>query len=209
MRAVAIDPVRVGQRLGAVLFGALYRTQVRGVAHVPATGAVIVVGNHAGLVDGPLAFTVCPRPIRFLVKRSFFDGPAGVILRAVGQIPITQRSADREALATARSHLDAGGVIGIFPEGTRGTGDVATAQQGAAWLALRTGATIVPMALVGTAGRTTSRLPRVGRNLTVAFGEPFKLTDETAVASVRGRQQLAAATEVVRSRLHMHVRASQ
>lgn len=124
---------------------------------MPSRGPVILVANHVGFIDGPLGFITSPRPVHFLVKRAYFVGPVGWLLRGVGQIPITQRSADREALTSAREVLRAGGVVGVFPEGTRGSGEVASAQQGAAFLALGTKAVVVPVALSGTAGRSRVR----------------------------------------------------
>ena len=195
-----------GRWVGKALFTGLYRLQVRGAQHVPSSGPIVVVANHVGFIDGPLAFSVCPRPVRFLVKRSYFHGPLGALLRGVGQIPITQNSADRSALTSALNHLKADGAVGIFPEGTRGAGDVATAQQGAAWLALASGATIVPAALTGTAGRTKSSLPRVRSTVTVTFGAPFRLDEAENVTAASGRERLRQATEVIRERLATHVR---
>lgn len=201
--------VRVGQRLGVGLLRLLYRARVTGQAHVPSRGPVILVANHVGFIDGPLGFITSPRPVHFLVKRAYFVGPVGWLLRGVGQIPITQRSADREALTSAREVLRAGGVVGVFPEGTRGSGEVASAQQGAAFLALGTKAVVVPVALSGTAGRSKGALPRVRSRLSVTFGEPFDLAGVPDVAAVTGRERVAVATEALRVRLAEHVRAAR
>lgn len=204
-----MDAVAAGRLFGKAATRLLWRARVSGTEHVPAGGPVVLVANHTGLLDGPIAFTFCPRPVRFLVKRSFFSGPAGVILRGVQQIPITQNSGDREALRQAREHLNAGGVIGIFPEGTRGLGDVASVQAGAAWLALQTGAQIVPVALHGTAGRTKSALPRPGTRMSVTFGAPFDVVGDEAVRTSTGRARLAAASDLLKERLSAHVRAAR
>lgn len=198
--------IHAGRRVGSVLLAVLYRAKIRGAHHVPSDGPVVLVANHVGFIDGPLAFVACPRPVHFLVKRPFFVGPVGWLLRAVGQIPITQNSADRQAVMSAREVLMGGGVVGVFPEGTRGAGDVATAQQGAAFLALGTGATVVPVALGGTAGRTPSSLPRVRSSVSVTFGEPFDLLQMPQIADAAGRERLVVATEVLRSHLADHVR---
>ncbi|QEH94632.1 1-acyl-sn-glycerol-3-phosphate acyltransferase [Dermacoccus abyssi] len=197
---------RRGQRVGVALLRVLYRAQVTDAHVVPTTGPVILVANHVGFIDGPLGFITCPRPVHFLVKRAYFFGPVGWLLRGVGQIPITQRSADREALTSAREVLRAGGVVGVFPEGTRGSGEVSSAQQGAAFLALGTKAVVVPVALSGTAGRSKGALPRLRSRLSVTFGEPFDLAGVPEVAAVTGRERVAVGTEVLRARLAEHVR---
>lgn len=198
--------MRAGRRVGIMLIPLLYRTRVQGAHHVPGDGPVVLVANHTGFVDGPLAFVASPRPVHFLVKRAYFQGPLGRFLRGVGQIPVTQNSADREALTQARDVLARAGVVGVFPEGTRGAGDVATVQQGAAFLALGAGAPVVPVALTGTAGRTKSSLPRLRSRLSVTFGEPIDLAAQPQVASLVGRARLAAASEVLRTHLAQHVR---
>jgi 1-acyl-sn-glycerol-3-phosphate acyltransferase len=98
--------------------------------------------------------------------------------------------ADREPLMSAVSVLRAGGLIGIFPEGTRGAGDVEHAEQGAAWLVRMTGAVVLPVATRGTYQRRGWR-PK----LDVLVGEPYRLTVQ------RGRTGLAAATEDIRKHL--------
>lgn len=197
--------MRAGQRVGTALF-LLYRTRVRGAHHVPSVGPVVLVANHTGWLDGPLAFVASPRPVHFLVKRAYFRGPLGRVLHGVGQIPITQNSADRAALTQARDVLVRGGVVGVFPEGTRGAGDVATVQQGAAFLALGAGAPIVPVALSGTAGRTKSAVPRLRSQLSVTFGEPIDLATQPQVARLVGRARLASASDALRMHLAQHVR---
>lgn len=187
------------------LFGALYRLEVTGRENVPVDGPVVVVANHIGVIDGPLAASLVPRPAHFLVKRAYFVGPLGALLRRLGQIPVTQRSADREAMTAARGVLAAGGVVGVFPEGTRGDGSVQAVHQGAAFLALGADAQIVPVRLVGTAGRTRGRWPRLRSRLQVTFGPAFRLGDAEAVAGATGRARLAAATEELRARLADHV----
>jgi len=182
----------------------LYDVQTLHGDRMPATGPVIVVSNHVGFLDGPLVFIFAPRPLRFLVKRSYFSSAWGAVLRATGQIPIDQNTADREALATAREVLSSGGGLGIFPEGTRGSGAVRTAQQGAAFLAQATGARIVPVAVLGTKGKGgRDSWPTLRGQVRVVVGEPFVLTRRIGVP---GRERLRIATEELRAKLAAHVR---
>lgn len=193
-----------GRRIGSVLARAIYSARTDGSQKVPASGPVVIVSNHTGFLDGPLVFCLAPRTVHFLVKKAYFTSVWGKVLRGVGQIPIEQNTGDRAALAAAKSLLDDGYAVGIFPEGTRGSGTVDHAQQGAAWLALQTGATIVPCATLGTRGSGAGResWPKPRAKLRVVFGEAFELPDYTGMP---GRQKLTAATEEIRSRLADHV----
>ena len=199
--------VRINIVVGRVLFGVLYRVTTVGRSRVPSSGPVLFVGNHVGFLDGPLLPALSPRPTSVLVKREMFTGLLGRILAFIGHIPVTRNSGDRSALTAAVAVLRAGGAIGIFPEGTRGRGDVAAVQQGAAWLALQGGATVVPVAFLGTraSGASTASLPRLGTRMVVEFGTPVDLV---ADADLTGRARLGAATSELRDLLASHVSAA-
>lgn len=197
----------LARHVGRVVVPTVYRCVVRGRERVPAHGPVVLVANHSGLLDGPLVLSVAPRPVTFLVKQELFRGPAGVVLRLAGQIPIDRSRGDRRALDAARGVLARGGVVGVFPEGTRGSGDVAQVNQGATWLALQTGARVVPVCVLGTRvpGRGADALPRPRSRVTAHFGEPFDLAVDPAMT---GRARLVAATDLLRERLAGHVAAA-
>jgi 1-acyl-sn-glycerol-3-phosphate acyltransferase len=167
-----------------------FRIRVHGRDRVPLSGGVVVVANHSSMADGPILFGVVPRRMTFLIKQEMFKGVVGYLLGKIGQIPVKRGEADRTALTSALSVLKAGGVVGIFPEGTRGEGDVASAQNGAAWLARVGGAVVLPVACRGTFQAKGWR-PEVD----VLIGEPFHLPDG------KGRAALGVATEQVRDRL--------
>lgn len=200
--------VRINMVLGRVLFAAAYRVTVDGRERVPARGPVVFVGNHVGVLDGPLLPAVAPRPTSVLIKREMFAGPLGRFLRYIGHIPVTRGAADRAALTAAVAVLHSGGSVGIFPEGTRGRGDVAAVQQGAAWLALQGHAPVVPVAFLGTraTGASTGSLPPWRSRLVVEFGEPVDVA--AADSGLSGRQRLVVATETVRHTLASHVVAA-
>ncbi|HET7398228.1 MAG TPA: lysophospholipid acyltransferase family protein [Intrasporangium sp.] len=199
---------RAGRPIGRLLFTVLYRGRARHRGRVPTRGPVILVANHAGFLDGPLVYTLSPRPVNFLVKQEAFTGFFGWLITMVGQIPIDRSIGDRAALATAAAVLERGGAVGIFPEGTRRKGDVAEVNQGAAWLALRTGARIVPVAVLGThgAGPSAEGWPRPRSVLTADFGEPFALTPDP---SVPGRDRLRLASEQLRAALASQVQRAR
>lgn len=200
--------VRINMLVGRVLFGAAYRVVVTGRELVPLTGPVLFVGNHVGFLDGPMLPAHAPRPTSVLVKREMFRGLLGRFLTFIGHIPVTRNSGDRSALLAAVAILQSGGAVGIFPEGTRGRGDVASVQQGAAWLALQGGARVVPVAFLGTraTGASTSSVPRLRSRLVVSFGAPVELV---AATGLTGRERLVAATEQVRAALAGQVAQAQ
>lgn len=180
----------LGRWIGRVPYAWQFRIRVQGRDRVPLSGGVVVVANHSSMADGPILFGVLPRRVSFLIKQEMFKGIAGTLLLKIGQIPVKRGEADRTALTSALSVLKAGGVIGIFPEGTRGEGDVANAQNGAAWLAKTSNAVVLPIACRGTHQAKGWR-PQVD----VLIGEPFHLPDG------KGRAALNVATEQVRDHL--------
>lgn len=206
----APDPrrARYGRHVGQVLFHTVYRGRALHQGRVPSEGPVILVANHAAFLDGPLAFSLAPRPVSFLVKQEAFKGAFGWVLRSVGQIPIDRTVGDRAALTTAAAVLEQGGAVGVFPEGTRRAGDVDEVNQGATWIALRTGARVVPVAIHGTRVPTRSAdgWPPPRSVLTVDFGMPFRLTVDP---SLPGRDRLRQATAQLRDALASHVQVSR
>ena len=193
-----------GRPIGQFLARVLWRTEVRGAQNVPRTGAAIVIGNHVGFIDGPVAVGVVPRYAHFLVKTEMFTSVLGAILRGSGQIELSHGG--REALARGRAVLKRGGVVGVFPEGTRGMGDAASLGGGAAWLALHADAPVVPLALLGTrlTGESVNVWPKPGRKILATFGEPIRLA---LPEDVRGKERQRLAENIVADALRSHVRA--
>ncbi|MBV9059837.1 MAG: 1-acyl-sn-glycerol-3-phosphate acyltransferase [Pseudonocardiales bacterium] len=161
---------------------------------IPATGSVVVVANHSAVADGPLLYGLLGRHTTFLIKEEMFQGPLGWILPRIGQLPIRRGEADRAPLLTAVQLLRHGGVVVVFPEGTRGDGGVRDAHQGAAWLARTGGATMLPVAIRGTR-RPTGSSRRFRPRVDVLVGEPF------ALPPGKGRAALITATNEMRHRL--------
>lgn len=180
--------------VGTWCFRPVLRVRVHHRDRIPTTGAVVLVANHSAFVDGPLLFGLLGRRAVFLVKQEMFTGPAGRALARIGQLAVRRGEPDRRPLTAAVAVLRGGGLVGVFPEGTRGTGEVAAAQGGAAWLARSTGAAVLPVVCRGTrrpAGSRRRWRPRVD----VLVGEPLTLP------TGGGRAGLTAATETVRAAL--------
>ncbi len=184
----------IGRWIGRYPVAWSFRVRVAERSRLPLTGPVVLVANHSSMVDGPILFGVLPRRVVFLIKQEMFRGLAGRGLRRIGQLAVRRGVADRTPLLAAQQVLRSGGVVGVFPEGTRGAGDVAQAQQGAAWLARSTGAVVVPVACRGTR-RPEGSGRRFRPVVDILVGEPFELPAD------RGRQALEKATEQVRDRL--------
>jgi 1-acyl-sn-glycerol-3-phosphate acyltransferase len=210
-RAIYIAPdgrrAAVGRAAWRAVFRTFYRTEIVDDHLVPTSGPLIMAANHSGLIDGPVVMGLAPRPAHFMVKKEMFHGISGAILRAVGQIPVDRTVADRTAIGTTLAVLARGDVVGVFPEGSRGAGDVAAVHAGVTFLALASGAPVVPVACLGTRpeGGGPGRLVRPFSRLAVVFGEPFTLQ---APAGVPRREANRLLTEELRQRLARHVHAS-
>ncbi len=199
--------VAASRPFGLALFHAAFRLTVVGTGRVPRTGAVLLAGNHTGFLDGPLVYAVNPRSATFLAKAELFVGPLGRPLGWLGQIPVHRGTPDRAALRAGLAVLRGGGALGVFPEGTRGAGRLDEVSDGLAYLALRSGAPVVPIAVLGTAQAMPKgrRLPRWRAPVTVVFGEPIVLR---VAGDPRARRTVSAAAEQLRLALVAHLRAA-
>jgi 1-acyl-sn-glycerol-3-phosphate acyltransferase len=189
----------VARWIGTWCFRPVLRVRVHHRDRIPASGAVVLVANHSAFVDGPLLFGLLGRRTVFLVKREMFRGPLAWLLLRIGQIPVRRGEPDRGAIMAAVGVLHGGGLVGVFPEGTRGSGDVAAAQHGAAWLARSVGARVLPVVCRGTR-RPDGVRRRLRPRVDVLVGEPLELPPG------RDRAGLGAGTETVRAALAALVR---
>lgn len=190
----------VGRRLIAP-----YETHIQGMEHIPPEGPVILASNHIGYLDGPMLLGSSRRPVHALVKESMFVGPVGFGLLKVGQIRVDRYHVDPEAVKKCLAVLRHGDVVAIYPEGARGRGDVAETRGGAAYLALVTGAPVVPVACLGTRlpGASTESKPPKGNRLDLVVGRPIRFD---AVPWPRTKQAVAAAQLEIQQTLAEHVK---
>ena len=155
-----------------------YDIDVDGVGDIPA-GPAILAANHRSFMDSIFLALVVDRPVTFLAKAEYFDKRSTAwFFRSTGQIALRRGSpaGARQALDAARGVLTAGGLVGLYPEGTRSRdGLLHRGQLGAARLAVSTGAPIVPVGLVGTdqVQAPGQWLPRIGRRIDMRFGAPI------------------------------------
>jgi 1-acyl-sn-glycerol-3-phosphate acyltransferase len=178
------------------------RVEVVDGDNLPRRGPVILASNHVGVTDGPLLAIFSPRPVHALTKSEMFKGPMNRFLLSSGQIPLDRFHPDPLAIKRCLRVLRGGGVVGIFPEGARGSGEFDRFHTGAAYLAMVTGAPIVPVVMFGTRapGAGSSALPPKDETVQMVYGEPIHLSSrpwprtksDVAKASLELREQLRA-----------------
>jgi 1-acyl-sn-glycerol-3-phosphate acyltransferase len=159
-------------------FKTFTRLTIIGLEKVPRTGGVILAVNHLSRLDPPLVFALIDREkLTALVAEKYKKNPFfSWIVRMVDGIYINRGEADLGALRQAREYLQAGGVLGIAPEGTRShTGSLILAKTGVAYLADKAGVPVIPAAISGT-DESVRRILHLRRpDITIQFGEPVAL----------------------------------
>jgi 1-acyl-sn-glycerol-3-phosphate acyltransferase len=182
------EAVRLVTSLYAYVF---LRARSIGTDNIPQSGPVIIAPNHFSFMDHFLCGAFTRRKLRFMAKSQLFTPPMVHIYSPGGVFPVRRGAQDEDAFITAGKILQDGGVVCMYCEGGRSrTGDLATkAKPGIGRLALETGATIVPVAIHGSAKvRNWKRLqfPKI----IVQYGEPFRF--EQVHAPVRSQHQAVA-----------------
>jgi len=205
---VSTVALRAGRPLTRAILQQRWELHVHGAEHVPATGPHLVAPNHIGLIDGPLMAAVHPRPVHMLTKSEMFTGKTGMALRLFSQIPIDRDEVDPGAIKSSLGILRNGGVVGIFPEGTRGAGELEHTHRGVAYLALVSGAPVVPVAVFGTRepGGGTNSLPAKGARIDIVYGAPVPVD---AVPWPRTREQTGATLALLTEALRAHLTAAR
>lgn len=186
----------------AGLLRVAFRLEIEGRERIPSCGPVILAPNHRSLIDIPVAAATTKRKVWFMGKEELFASRLGAaLITRLGAFPVRRGRPDRAPLLRALELLRQGEVVGIFPEGTRTPGarfDVL--EEGFAYIALRTGAPVVAVAISGTEavfppGRKLPQLVKVR----VKVGEPFRLGE--GHTGVLPRPQVRAATTEAQRRL--------
>jgi 1-acyl-sn-glycerol-3-phosphate acyltransferase len=176
---------------------AVYRVEVRGEEHVPSVGPLVVAGNHDSMLDPFLLAAVIPRPVRYLGKSELWRIPGlRWWLGSVEAIPVHRGRSDSVAIGSAVAALEAGEVVGVFPEG--GVNREGPWLRGAARMALATGAPLLPVRLLDTRRALGSRT--IGfPSLAALIGAPLLVERTTPTAELAREltDRLQAAVEAL------------
>ena len=134
------------------IFGTYFQGKVTGREKVPLEGKLIVVCNHASVYDPPLLSAGIPRPVSYMAKQELFtEGFFGNLIKSLGAYPVNREGFDRRAIRQAVSRIEEGWATGIFIEGTRTPdGRIYEPKLGAALIAAKAQAPLLPVALCGT-----------------------------------------------------------
>ncbi|MCA1830264.1 MAG: 1-acyl-sn-glycerol-3-phosphate acyltransferase [Actinobacteria bacterium] len=169
--------------LGAAM-NRLYRVEVEGLHNVPADGSGIVAANHISFVDSLFIPMVIPRRVTYLAKAEYWDSwKTRWFFDLVGQIPV-RRDDSAKALAALEAGLrvlNKGGLLGIYPEGTRSPdGCLYRGKTGVARMAAEADCPVIPVGLVGTREimPKEAKLPNFRGAVTLRFGEPMRVSKD-------------------------------
>jgi 1-acyl-sn-glycerol-3-phosphate acyltransferase len=200
----------LGRVVIAPLARATYLPRIEGKHNVPKTGPVIFASNHLSFIDSFAIPLASPRPVQFLAKSSYFEGTglkgwaSREFFTALGANPVERGAgqAALDALDQQRRMLEAGKAIALYPEGTRSLdGRLYKGRTGVAFLALQTGAPVVPVGLIGTneAMPVGAKFPRLRPRVTIRFGTPLDLTTHGPATSGKARR---LATDDIMAAIH-------
>ena len=167
-------------RLSWIFFRALlasyFRCRFLHPERIPATGPVILASNHASFLDPPLVGAGCTRPVNYLARHTLFDLPVlAALLRSWKVVPVDREGGGGPGLKAILDRLRAGGIILLFPEGTRSSnGELRPAKPGIGLVVIKSSAPVVPVRVFGTfaAYGRQMKFPRP-RRLIVKYGHPL------------------------------------
>ncbi|OMF73094.1 lysophospholipid acyltransferase family protein [Paenibacillus glucanolyticus] len=178
------------------LFAILYRFESVGVHNIPSEGGVLICSNHISIRD-PISVGIhVKRQVKFMAKAELFKIPVfGWLVRQLGAFPVKRGGVSKESIKMALTILRSGEIMGIFPEGTRNS-DATAAKRGAASFALRSGATVIPAAIIGDY--------KLFRKVKIIYGAPVDLSQ---FEGDKSPEALDAATGMIMAKIH-EMRAS-
>jgi 1-acyl-sn-glycerol-3-phosphate acyltransferase len=156
-----------------------FHLTVRGADRLPSSGPIVLAANHESMWDIPLLVTACPRPIVFMAEEGVLGSPAASwFFTRLGSFPVRRGAGDLRAIRAALAVVRSGRVLGIYPEGTRRRGTLLRFRPGAAWIALASGAPLVPAGITGTGEITDGGFVPRRASVEIAFGEPIDVEQE-------------------------------
>ncbi|MRN53403.1 lysophospholipid acyltransferase family protein [Paenibacillus monticola] len=179
------------------IYAIVFPLKIVGKENMPREGGVLLCANHISLLDPITIGIKLDRQVKYMAKAELFKIPVlGWIIKKVGAFPVKRGGVSKESIKTALKTLRGGNVMGIFPEGTRNS-DAGVAKKGAASFALRSGAAVVPAAIVGHY--------KLFRRMTVIYGAPIDLSSFDGA----GSDSLEAVTDVIMGRIYEMVKTGK
>ncbi|WJH34218.1 lysophospholipid acyltransferase family protein [Paenibacillus aurantius] len=184
---------RIFRFLFKLLFVGIYRLEVIGRENVPAHGPVVLCANHTSNLDPPLVGVPLKRKVHYMAKEELFRVPVlGWLISRFGAFPVKRGGVSKESIRLAIQLLKENRMMGIFPEGSRSNAG-GMGKKGAAMLALRSNATVIPVAIVG------EYIPF--RKMTIIYGKPVDLSEFAG----GGSESLEAATDKIMNTIRQMV----
>jgi len=168
---------RIGHFLARFCFRVFGRIDVVGAECVPTFGPIIVVSNHLSLNDPPLLVAAIPRPLYFIGKKELFGNPVfRFLMRGFHVSPFNRSSAGIDAMRALMQNLERDRAVVIFPEGTRSPDQtLQKGMLGVVYLAMKSQAPILPVAVIGTNKFPLWRTPFPFKRMKASIGPPFTL----------------------------------
>ncbi len=198
MYAYGLGVYKVAKAVARVLLQVLFGLRVEGAEKIPLEGPVILASNHMSFLDPVVMGVACPRVVSYMSRDDVFKYPIlRWLLPRLYAIPVARGTGDLAAIKAAIRVLKSGMAFGIFPEGRRSrSGHIEPFKIGTAAIALRTGARIVPAAIIGSdKAWPVGGWPRLRRPIRVVFGDPIELppgkTDHQTLEEVTRRLEAA------------------
>ncbi|MGO1627354.1 MULTISPECIES: lysophospholipid acyltransferase family protein [unclassified Microbacterium] len=200
-----------GRTVIAPLARMIYRPRVEGKENLPKHGAVILASNHLSVIDSfAIPIAAAPRAVHFLAKSDYFTGKgltgwlSRTFFTSVGAVPVDRGAgqAALDALEQQRRILETGAAVALHPEGTRSRdGRLYKGRTGIAFLALQTGAPVVPIGLVGTdrVMPVGAKMPKLSERVVVRFGAPIDVSTHGPATSGKARRH---ATDEIMAAIH-------
>ncbi|AIQ53672.1 MULTISPECIES: lysophospholipid acyltransferase family protein [Paenibacillus] len=180
-----------------LIYAILFPLRIVGKENVPKEGGVLLCANHISLLDPMTIGIKLERQVKYMAKAELFAVPVlGWLIRKLGAFPVKRGGVSKESIKTALNTLRGGNVMGIFPEGTRNS-DTGVAKKGAASFALRSGAAVVPAAIIGSY--------KPFRRMTVIYGKPIDLSAFDGA----GSDSLEEVTDVIMGRIHEMIKTGK
>jgi len=174
----------VGKIFVKAYFKFFYRLEVIGEDHfakIPEDQGILLCANHVSLLDPPAIGCASPRELSFMAKAELFKIPIfNKLITTLNAFPIRRGQSDRASLKTGIDILNQGKTLVVFPEGTRSKdGLIGEGKPGAGFLALRSDAVVMPVAVIGRY--------KLFRKTKIAFGAPMQM-DEMRLSKARANE---------------------